>query len=185
MSLFEVHTIESAPEQSRATLEQAKKSMGMVPNLYGVLSEAPAALEAYNAVNKAFSSASLSSAEQQVVLLTVAVENGCTYCVAAHSTLAHKQDVAGHVVEAIRNETAVDDAKLEALRQFTIDVVKKRGWVDSEHVQAFLNAGFEKKQILEVIVGVAQKTLSNYVNHIADTPVDDAFESHKWERKSS
>lgn len=130
MSLFEVHTIESAPEQSRATLEQAKKSMGMVPNLYGVLSESPAAVEAYSAVNKAFSSASLSPVEQQVVLLTVAVENGCTYCVAAHSMLAHKQGVAGHVVEAIRDETIVDDAKLDALRQFTIDVVKKRGWVD-------------------------------------------------------
>jgi len=185
MSLFEVHTIESAPEQSRATLEQAKKSMGMVPNLYGVLSESPAAVEAYSAVNKAFSSASLSPVEQQVVLLTVAVENGCTYCVAAHSMLAHKQGVAGHVVEAIRDETIVDDAKLDALRQFTIDVVKKRGWVDAERIQAFLNAGFEKRQILEVIVGVAQKTLSNYVNHIADTPVDDAFESHKWERSAS
>ncbi len=184
MSQFQVHTLESAPEKAKSTLESAKKSLGLVPNLYGIMAEAPAALKAYVAVSSAFSGTSLSSVEQQVVLLTVSVENGCDYCVAAHSAIAKMQSVPDHVVASLREGRTIDDPKLEPLRQLTIDIVRHRGWVEDASIQQFLNAGYDKKHIFEVLVGVTQKTLSNYVNHIAHTPLDTAFVEHSWEKQS-
>lgn len=180
MIQFPVHTPETAPADSVPQLEQIRKGLGFIPNLAGALAEAPAALEAYFSIGAVFDKTSFSPAERQVVLLSVSAENQCSYCVAAHTAIARMQKVPDVVVASIRNDERVPDAKLEALRKFTTTVVLKRGELNEAEVDEFIAAGFTRAQILEVLVGVAMKTLSNYVNHIAETPLDHAFAADEW-----
>ncbi|MCI0405370.1 MAG: carboxymuconolactone decarboxylase family protein [candidate division Zixibacteria bacterium] len=180
MISFKVHTPETAPEGSKNTLNQTKKALGFIPNLFGTFAEAPAALNGYAALSEQFDKTSLSPAERQVVLLATSFENECHYCMAVHSTLAKMVSVPADTIRALREGRPIQDARLEGLRQFVRKLVQKRGWVSGEDVQAFLNAGYRQPQILEVLVGVTLKTLSNYTNHIAQTPLDPAFEPAKW-----
>ena len=110
-----------------------------------------------------------------MVLITANFDNGCTYCMAAHTTMSKRQKLPEDVIQALRDNTPIADAKLEALRVFTRAVFHKRGWVDQADLDAFYAAGYEKHHVLEVVVGLAFKTISNYTNHVVDTPVDDAF----------
>ena len=181
MSIFSVHTLQSAPEASRPILEGAHKNFGFVPNLLGALAEAPAALEAYVALTGLVEKSSFSAAEQQVILIATSVENGCEYCVAAHSTIASMQKLPADVIGGLRQGTEVADARLEALRKFTTILVTNRGHASDQEVQDFLTAGFTRKQVLEVVLGITMKTLSNYANHLIDTPVDAAFAPQAWE----
>ena len=180
MTHFKTHTIESAPDRSRPILEGAKKAYGQVPNLLATMADAPALLEAYTAIGQIFDKTSLSPSERQVVLLAVSRFNKCEYCVAAHSVIASVQKVPDDVVDAIRDDHPIADAKLEALRRFATEIAEQRGFVSDAQVQAFLDAGYEQSHVLEVLVGIAMKTLSNYTNHIAATEVDPAFASRAW-----
>lgn len=184
MSQFKIHTTETAPEESKELLQGAEKKLGFIPNLYGIMSEAPAALNAYNCISQNFDSSSFNSTEKQVVLLATSFVNECHYCVAVHSTVAQMQNIDDSIVSAIRNGEAIADPKLEALRNFTQVIVKNRGWISDDDIESFLSAGYSKAQLLEVIVGVVQKTLSNYINHIVQTPLDSAFEPNKWEKEA-
>ncbi len=177
-------TIDNVPEQVRPMLEKAKNSYGFVPNILGVMAHAPATLEAYMTLSGLFDKTSLSPTERQVVLLAISAENECTYCVAAHTAIAQMQNVDADVVEAIRNGEPILDDKLEALRRFAVEIVTTRGWPSDEVKQAFHDAGYSEAQALEVILGVGMKTLSNYTNHAADTPLDDAFSDAVWEPAS-
>jgi uncharacterized peroxidase-related enzyme len=177
---FKVYTSQDAPENSRQILADTQKKYGFVPNLFGVLAESPAALEGYASIGNAFSKSSLSAVEQQVVLLSTSFENGCTYCMAAHSAVAKMIGATEVVVQSLRDGTAIPDNRLEALRTFTRTLVEKRGWVSQQDIDSFLSAGYNKAQILEVITGIVQKTLSNYTDHIAHTPLDEAFEPLVW-----
>jgi uncharacterized peroxidase-related enzyme len=180
MSQYPVHTAETAPDGARRALETAHKSFGFVPNLIGMLAEAPAAAEAYLALGKIFAGSSLSPVEQQVVLLSTSFTNRCSYCMAAHSAIAEMQGVEPGTVAALRDGRPLADPRLEALRSFTARVVEARGWVDDEALEAFLAAGFSRSQSREVVLGVAMKTLSNYANHLAETPLDDVFRGQSW-----
>ena len=103
----------------------------------------------------------------------------------AHTGLAKLDKVPDDVIEALRNGVPIADPKLEALRTFTVQVVNRRGWVANADVQAFLDAGYTQQQILEVIVGMSYKVISNYTNHIANTPVDAAFKKFAWEKPAA
>ena len=184
MTDFTIHTLESAPAASKPLLDKTQKAYGMVPGLFGVLAEAPKALEAYQLLGSLFANTSLTTVEQHVVWLTINFENDCGYCVPAHTGLAKMDGVPDDVIEALRNGTPIADPKLESLRTFTIQVVQKRGWVSDDDVQAFLGAGYTQQQILEVILGMSHKVLSNYTNHIAKTPVDAVFKKFTWEKPS-
>lgn len=172
---YSVHTIESAPEGAKGLLETAQKSFGFVPNLLGVMAEAPAVLKGYRTLSAIFRETSFTETERQVVMLTVSRENGCGYCIGAHSLASEKRKVPGEIVEAARSGTAIQDPKLEALRRFTLSVVQTRGWPPESEMAAFFAAGYGQAQVLEVVLGVALKTLPNYINHIVSTPVDPAF----------
>ena len=185
MSNFDVHTKETAQTRSADLLASAEKAFGFIPNLLGVFAESPAALKAYLTIGQLFDESSFSATERQLVILAASRFNECRYCVAAHSTIADMQMVPADVVESIRNDQPIADRKLEALRTFTTAVVEKRGWVTENDTAAFITAGYTKAQILEVTLGVSYKTLSNYTNHIADTPLDDAFATRSWAPVSS
>jgi uncharacterized peroxidase-related enzyme len=168
-------TVESAPDAAREELRAVHSRYGFVPNLLGVMANAPPLLSAYLQLSESFRQTSLSPIEQQVVLLTTSVVNQCQYCVAAHSAMARMQGVADEIVSAIGADVPLADVRLEALRQLTKSMVLTRGWPGQAAIAEFGKVGFTASQTLEVILGVALKTLSNYVNHFADTPVDPQF----------
>jgi uncharacterized peroxidase-related enzyme len=162
MEDFKVHTVETAPEGSKEILDCAQKSLGFIPNLYGIMAEAPTALKAYNGLSGNFEKSSFTATEKQIVLLATSYVNGCNYCMAVHSTIGQMYKVSQDVIDALRNNKPIADAKLEELRNFANAVVEKRGWVTQKEIDRFLSAGYSKGQLLEVIVGITQKTLSNY-----------------------
>lgn len=139
-------------------------------------------MQTYLYLGNILNKTSLTPVEQQVVLLAASAENHCTYCVAAHSLIAKhmvKADVA--IVDALRQQQTLPDKKLNALATFTRAVVKQRGMVQGKPLDDFITAGYSSVQVLEVILGVTMKTLSNYANHIMDTPLDTAFQAEAWD----
>lgn len=174
-------TVSNAPEESKKILESVGKGMGFVPNLFATFAHSPEALKSYLALSDSFSKAGFSPLEQQVVLLTVSRENKCAYCMAAHSAISAMSKLDERVIIQLRNGESLNDQKLEVLRTFTKRVVSSKGSPDSSDIQSFLSAGYEPGHILGVILGVTLKTLSNYTNHVAETPLDDAFKKFQWE----
>ena len=162
-------------------MEAVAKKFGFVPNLIRELAGAPAAVKAYVTLSGLLDETSLTPVERQIVLATTSAENGCEYCVAAHTAGLKMAGFADDQIEAIREQRPLADRKLEALRIFTAKVVNKRGWIDDADLDRFLQAGYTKEQVLDVLVGVTMKTLSNYTNHIAHTPLDKQLQAFAWE----
>jgi AhpD family alkylhydroperoxidase len=181
MTQFTAHTIDTAPEAARPIFEGVKAAFGFVPNLQAHMAESPELLAGYTALWDLFSKTTLTAHEQQVVYLTSNFENECHYCMAGHTTLAKMQKMDAAVIEALRAGTPLPDARLEALHRFTGAVVRKRGWVPDEEVDAFLAAGFTQRNVLEVVLGVATKVMSNYTNHIVHTPLDAFMKGNEWQ----
>lgn len=163
-------------------MRAAQAGFGFVPNMYGVMANSPGLLDTYVHGYERFRALSgFTPAEQEVVLLAVSRENGCTYCVAAHSFIADKMSgVPEAVTDAIRDGQPVPDARLAALHDFTRTMVIKRGLPGKADVDTFLGAGYSERQILEVVLAIAVKTLSNYANHLFHTPVDSVFAGRTW-----
>jgi len=180
MTEFKIHTMESAGD-SKPLLEKSKKAAGMVPNLHAVMAESPALLEAYQMVSGIFSSkTNLNATEQQIIVMTNNRLNGCAYCMAAHTSIMQMAKVPGDVITSLRDGTSIADPKLEALRVFAEKVNLKRGWVEDADIEVLLAAGYTKRTVFDVIVGTAYKVLSNYTNHIAQTPLDKVFVKNEW-----
>lgn len=183
MTEFAIHTEESAPDDAKPLLQASKKAYGMIPNLHGVFAESPQILEAYQTLQALFSKSSLSTTERHVVWLTINVYHGCHYCVPAHTFLALMDKVPEDLVDAIREERPIPDTRLEALRQFTLALTAQRGAVDDDQVEAFFEAGFTKRNIFDVLLGLSHKVLSNYANHLAQTPIDGPFAKYAWQKR--
>jgi len=182
MSQFNIYSIQNAPIAAQPLLEGAQQKFGFVPNLLGGLAESPTVLQAYLDIGALFDRTSLTSVEQQVVLLAASIENHCIYCVAVHSMLAKhraKADVA--IVDALREQQPLTDKKLDALAIFTRAVVEQRGKVTGIALDNFIAAGYSRSQVLEVVLGVTMKTLSNYANHIIHAPLDSQFQAEAWD----
>lgn len=180
MSTFPVHTVATAPAASQPLLQGAQEKFGFLPNLLGEFAQSPASLQAYLGLSQAFSQSSLSAVEQQIVLATTSVSNECRYCVAAHSMLLTMSGLAPDQVERVRAGQPLDDARLETLRTTVVEIVTSRGWTSPATRVRFHAAGYTVAQYLDVLVGVTQKTLSNYLNHVAETPLDAPFEKFAW-----
>lgn len=163
-------------------LREAQAKLGFVPNMYGVMANSPGLLDTYVHGYERFRALSgFTPVEQEVVLLAVSRENGCTYCVAAHSFIADKMSaVPEAVTNAIRDGQPIPDPKLAALHDFTRTMVIKRGLPDRADVEAFLAAGYSERHMLEIVLAIAVKTLSNYANHLFHTPVDAVFAGRTW-----
>ena len=170
MTEFSVHSVETAPQASKPVLEHTQKEWGFIPTLHGILAESPATLEAYSDLFALVKTSSFSPAEQQVVYLTVNVMHGCEYCTMGHTYLARAVGLDEPTIQALRNHITLVDRRLEALRRFTECVVRERGHAGDSAVDAFIAAGFTKAQVLEVVLVIATKTISNYVNHLTHTP---------------
>ncbi|NYT58258.1 carboxymuconolactone decarboxylase family protein [Alcaligenaceae bacterium] len=173
MTRLTIHTVDTAPEASRERVESAHKANGFLPNLIGVLANAPTALETYQVVGAINGRTSLSPAEREVVQITAATLNDCGFCVAGHTKLALKKlHMPEAVVEALRKVDAIDDAKLNALARYSVAVIEKKGAVSDDDLAAFRAAGYNDQQALEVVLGVSLATLCNYANSLAQTPIN-------------
>ncbi|MEO9523342.1 carboxymuconolactone decarboxylase family protein [Marinobacter alexandrii] len=182
MTDFTLHDQNSAPEKSKPLLENSQKAFGMIPGLHAVMADAPTVLDGYQKLHQLVLDSSFDNDETTVVWQTINVEHACHYCVPAHTGIAKSMKVSDDIINALRDETPLPSDKLEALRTFTLAVVRKRGEVNSEDLNAFYEAGYERSHVLEVILVLSQKVMSNYINHIAETPVDEPFQKFAWKK---
>lgn len=182
MKTLKVHNIETAPEASKVLLEASQKAYGMIPGLHGVLAGSPGLLNAYQTLHELFVASSFNEDELTVVWQTINVEHECHYCVPAHTAIAGMMKVDNDITEALRNSTPLVNPKLEALRNMTLSMVRNRGNVSPEDLTAFYTAGYGEQQVLDIILGLSQKVISNYTNLIANTPVDAAFQKFAWKK---
>jgi len=183
MSDFTFHDVDTAPEAAKPGLKAAQEQMGgKLPNLYRYMAESPELLEGYQQLRRLAGETSFSPIEQEIVQLAASFDNECTYCMAAHSMRADKLGLDGDGLAALRGGEPISDPKLEALRRFTHKIVRQRGHLNDADIQAFLEAGYTRQNVLEVILIVGAKTLSNYANHVFATPLNDFLEPYKWEK---
>ncbi|WP_027875080.1 carboxymuconolactone decarboxylase family protein [Spongiibacter marinus] len=180
MTKFTFHTASSAPEASKPFIDIATSAYGFLPNLLAGMAEVPALLEGYITLSAIFDKTALNETERQIILMTNNRLNGCTYCMAAHTSISQAAGVAPDIIQALRDGSPISQPKYEALRQYTIAVIESRGWVQATDLNALLSAGYSKQTALEVILGTSLKTMSNFTNHIAQTPVDKAFMVNAW-----
>jgi AhpD family alkylhydroperoxidase len=180
MDRYQVHTIESAPEKSKPAMLGLKQALGVVPNLAATMAESPVLLGGFVGAFGNFHAGTFSGPQKQVLLLTNAVANACSWAVAFHSTLALKEGVAAEDVEAIREKRVPKDSRVAALSAFTRALIEKRGHVDEKDLTGFTSAGFNKDQVLEVIAGLAVSIMANYAGNITNPVVEDAFKPQTW-----
>jgi AhpD family alkylhydroperoxidase len=178
---FHLHTSYTAPPGSQELLRRLQAGFGFLPTLFAKLAESAAALAAYLDLRTHFEKCSLSPIEQQVVALATSVENGSTFCTSAHSYAArHLAGMSEETIDALRESRKLPDPKLDVLAEFTRDVVRQRGRVDDGDQNVFLAAGYTMEQMLEVIMGVALKTFTNYTSHVVQPPLNPEFAAEFW-----
>ncbi|GAB4421563.1 MAG: carboxymuconolactone decarboxylase family protein [Bacteriovoracaceae bacterium] len=166
----------NAQPEAQVLLDQVQKNYGFTPNLMSTFANSPATMKAYLTLGDLMSKTSFTSEEQQAVLLAASVENKCDYCVAAHSMMAVKMaGMSPETLNSLVKGENIANSKIDILVRLTKEIVKSRGFASESIVKDFLNAGYKQQHILEVILGVAMKTLSNYTNHLAETEIDEQF----------
>jgi uncharacterized peroxidase-related enzyme len=179
---FPLHDETSAPPEAQPGLATTMKNFGMIPNLERVMATAPALLKGYSSLWDLFDETSLTPIERQVVYQVANFENECTYCVPWHSWLSEEADMSQSDIEALRAGRSLTNPRLEALRAFTQAVVVNRGHVDSGTMDAFFDAGYCEQQVLEVVLGIAVKVMSNYTNAMAGTPLEKSMQKYAWQK---
>lgn len=179
--MFEYYEIEKAPEVSQPLMRQTQESVGFLPNLHRLLAAAPATYEAYRTTIDLFTTkTSLTPVEQQVVMMTANFENNCHYCVPAHSWIMTLGKMPSDIIEALREGQDLPDAKLQALHTFTKELLHNRGHIGDDRLQAFLDAGYNQSQALEVLTGLAAKLISNFTNALTHTKLDEPMKAFDW-----
>ena len=180
MTNFPVHTMDSAPEGSKAALGQLHAAFGMIPNIAGAMATSPILINSLVSLFGNVHGGSFTEAQIQIVLLTDAVTNASTWAVAFHTALALKAGIDPADVVAIRDGRPAKDVQLAALSTLAKTMIEKRGRLDDEEVEQFLSAGFGKDHALEVIAIVAASTITNYTASITKPPLEAPFQAHAW-----
>jgi len=180
MTRLTLHTLETAPEASRPWVQQALNNNGFLPNLIGVLANAPAALETYFTVSGLNARASLSLAEREVVQITAARLHGCEFCVAGHTSVALKKaQLDQATVQQLQLGGSTGNTRLDAVARFTAEVIASRGNVGDGALADFVAAGFEPAQALEVVLGVSLATLCNFANNLGRSPINPELQAFR------
>jgi len=180
MQKFTIHTIETAPEGSKQTLQGLKQNFGFIPNAAATMAGSPSLINAFVGSFGSFQGGTLSDVEKNVVLLTNAVTLKCAWTTAFHSTIALKAGVAQEAVAAIRSGKLPADQRLAALSNLAKVLIERKGHSAESDVTRFLAAGFMQVQVLEVIAGIALSTMAATTANLADTPVEDLFKAQVW-----
>lgn len=171
-----------ATGRAKELFEFSQSKVGFVPNMYANMANLPAILDTYLFGYQLFrEQGEFTPQEQEVVFLAIAKLNHCEYCVSAHSMIADKMsNVPADVLDAIRSDKNIPDARLAALDVFTRIMVETKGNPTKDDVAAFRAAGFEDKHMLAIILALSVKVISNYSNHLFATELDDAFAAYSW-----
>jgi uncharacterized peroxidase-related enzyme len=165
-------TIDSAPAGSRALLEAVKKQLGVVPNLFRLVANSPAALEGYLGMHGALGKGALPAPTRERIALAVAEINGCSYCLSAHTYLARELAKLDDAEVAANRAGGSRDAKADAAVRFAAAVAGERGHVRPEDLARVRAAGYDDAQIIEIVQHVALNTWTNYINEVAQTDID-------------
>jgi len=181
MSNFPIHSIQSAPEGSRASLRALEEVFGFVPNIARAMAESPVLLKGFIGLFQNVHSGTFTEAEIQVLLLTNAVTNRCPWAVAFHTHLALKQGVAEADVNAIRERRVPANDRHGSLSATARALIEHRGSVDAADLTRFFAAGYSAGQLMEAIGVVAASTVTNYVGNLALPPLEEAFQKHAWQ----
>ncbi|WP_299832450.1 hypothetical protein [Pseudomonas sp.] len=180
MSRFIVHTLQTAPEKSRQTLQLLIEKFGFLPNVMATMAESPVLLNGFAGSFGSFHGGSLNECEKQTLLLTNAVTLKCPWTVAAHSTFALEDGMTQSDVNAIRSGKLPKDAKYSALSAISKALMEKRGHLTEADINAFTSAGYSQGQIFEVITGVGISTMAATTTNMASTPVEERFQAQVW-----
>ena len=141
-----------------------------MPNLYATLAHSAHALASYLAMQNAKSS--IVGKAREVVNLVVSQVNGCEYCLAAHTAIGKMVGFTDAQIIEIRRGGASFDAKLDALARLVKNIASERGHADPARVQAFFDAGWTRENLVDAIVVIGDKTVTNYLHGTTRVPVD-------------
>ena len=165
-------TVAGAPAASQPLLDAVKKQLGIVPNLFRLVSNSPAALEGYLGLSGALGKGTLPAATRERIALAVAEINGCSYCLSAHTYLGKNVAKLDDVEITANRNGASTDPKADAAVRFAVKVTRERGHVSDEDVRAVKLAGYDDAQIVEIVLHVALNTWTNYINEVGKTEID-------------
>lgn len=165
-------TVDAAPAASQPMLEAVKKQLGIVPNLFRLVSTSPAALEGYLGLSGALAKGTLPAPTRERIALAVAEINGCDYCLSAHSYLARNLAKLDDAEIVANRSGASNDPKADAAVRFAAKVARERGHVAEEDLRAVKLAGYSDAQVIEMVLHVALNTWTNYINEVAKTDID-------------
>jgi alkylhydroperoxidase family enzyme len=177
---YRLHTIESAPEKARDGLRALQHDFGFIPNVAATMAESPVEMNAFVPLFKQFHSGTLTETHRQVLLLSNAVANTSAWAVAMHSTLSLQQGVDASDVQAMREGRLPAEPKQAALSALTRVLIERRGHADDVDLATFSKAGFSPAQALEVVVGLAGSTFTNYTAGITNPALEDIFQAQAW-----
>ena len=170
MNTIQVPTRDQVSPANQALFDQLKKGLGMVPNLYATLALSEHALGNYLAFQNAKSS--INGKAREVVNLVVSQVNGCQYCLAAHTVIGGMVGFKPEQILEIRRGGASFDSRLDALAKLVKSIATERGHADPARVQAFFDAGWTPENLVDVIVVIGDKTVTNYLHATTQVPVD-------------
>lgn len=169
-NLFSVLGKEDVSDKNRQLFEQMEKAFGKVPNLYSVLAYSENALASYLKLEG--SPTSLNNKEVEAVNLVVSEVNSCVYCLSAHTIIARKAGISELQSIEVRSGGATFDSKLDALVRLTKSVTEKRGHIDTMLLNEFFEAGYTKENLVDVLMLIGDRTISNLLHAVAQVPVD-------------
>jgi uncharacterized peroxidase-related enzyme len=165
-------SIEASPAAAQPLLQAVKKQLGVVPNLFRLVGNSPAALEGYLGLNGGLAKGALEAPTRERIALAVAEVNGCGYCLSAHSYLGKNLAKLSDAEIAANQNGGSSDSKADAAVRFAVKLVNARGHVSDFDIKAVKDAGYTDGQVIEIVLHVALNTLTNYVNEVAKTEID-------------
>jgi uncharacterized peroxidase-related enzyme len=171
MSRLAIPAREDAPANAQPLLDAVEKQLGVVPNLFRLVSTSPAALEGYLGLNAALGR-TLDAKTRERIAIAIAQANGCDYCLSAHSYLGLNLAKIDEREIALNRSGHSGDAKADAAVVFARQVLAARGKVSDADIAAVRFAGFSEAQVIEIVASVALNVLTNYINNIAETDID-------------
>jgi alkylhydroperoxidase family enzyme len=174
---FQIHTIDTAPEQSKPALRTLQQNFGLIPNVAATMAGSPVLINAFIGSFGQFHGGSFDEREKQVLLLTNAVALECHWTVAFHSTIALKAGVVESDVIAIRRGAPPADTKLAALSALARALVETKGRAAAAEIERFVDAGYTRSQVFEVIAGIAISTMAGITGSMAGTPIEEPFKA--------
>lgn len=170
MTKFTIPNRGEVSENNQAIFDNLQKGLGFVPNLYAYYAKNETALGDYLTLQNRKST--LNAKEKEVINLVTSQINGCRYCQSAHTALGKMYGFTDEQVIELRKGNASFDSKLDALAKFTASIVENRGKATEESKVALFVAGYTEANLIDVVIAVGDKTISNYIHNVADFPID-------------